>query len=242
MTDNVIHVLLVEDETTLSLIIKETLEEQGFSIQTAQDGTEGLNLLFSSHPDIVVADIMMPKMDGFEMIRHIRQHDTHTPVIFLTARTDIKDVVHGFEIGANDYLRKPFGMQELIIRIKALTGRAYLAPDKQQDGHCYRIGNYQLDTLTQQLVFYPILRQGEASVHPEVIPLSHREAEILHRLCRHQGEVVSIRDILIELWGNNSFFNTRSLHVFITKLRHKLAKDPQIKIINVRGIGYKLIR
>ena len=120
-----IKVLLVEDEETLAMIIKDTLEGQNFTIHTAADGEEGLRRFFDLRPDVLVADVMMPRMDGFEMVRRIRQTDKHTPVLFLTARSAINDVVEGFELGANDYLKKPFGMQELIIRIKALAGRPY---------------------------------------------------------------------------------------------------------------------
>ena len=226
-----IKVLLVEDEQTLAMIIKDTLEGQGFLIHTAADGEEGLRLFFDLHPDVLVADVMMPRMDGFEMVRRIRQTARRTPVLFLTARSAVNDVVEGFELGANDYLKKPFGMQELIVRIKALMGRActYTQPAENEQTF-YEIGHYQLDT-RRQLLLHESLKQE----------LSHREAEILRRLCQNRNCVVGMRDILLDLWGDDSFFNQRSLHVFITKLRHKLAKDDHIRIINVRGVGYKLI-
>lgn len=226
-----IKVLLVEDEQTLAMIIKDTLEGQGFLIHTAADGEEGLRLFFDLHPDVLVADVMMPRMDGFEMVRRIRQTDRRTPVLFLTARSAVNDVVEGFELGANDYLKKPFGMQELIVRIKALMGRACTyTPPAESEQILYEIGRYQLDTRRQLL-----LHEGTEQ------ELSHREAGILHLLCQNRNCVVNMRDILLDLWGDDSFFNQRSLHVFITKLRHKLAKDDHIRIINVRGIGYKLI-
>lgn len=229
--DSSISVLLVEDEQTLAMIIKDTLEGQGFLIHTAADGEEGLRLFFEIHPDVVVADIMMPRMDGFEMVRRIRQSDRRTPVLFLTARSAVNDVVEGFELGANDYLKKPFGMQELIIRIKALMGRACTYTTAEVEApSLYPIGSYQLDIRRQLL-----LHEGSQQ------ELSHRETEILRRLCQNRNCVVNMRDILLDLWGDDSFFNQRSLHVFITKLRHKLAKDENIRIINVRGIGYKLI-
>ena len=205
-----IKVLLVEDEQTLAMIIKDTLEGQGFLIQTAADGEEGLRLFFDLRPDVLVADVMMPRMDGFEMVRRIRQTDRRTPVLFLTARSAVNDVVEGFELGANDYLKKPFGMQELIVRIKALMGRActYTQPAENEQTF-YEIGRYQLDT-RRQLLLHESLKQE----------LSHREAEILRRLCQNRNCVVSMRDILLDLWGDDSFFNQRSLHVFITKLRH----------------------
>ena len=226
-----IKVLLVEDEQTLAMIIKDTLEGQGFLIHTAADGEEGLRLFFDLHPDVLVADVMMPRMDGFEMVRRIRQTDRRTPVLFLTARSAVNDVVEGFELGANDYLKKPFGMQELIVRIKALMGRACAyTPPAESEQILYEIGRYQLDTRRQLL-----LHEGTEQ------ELSHREAGILRLLCQNRNCVVNMRDILLDLWGDDSFFNQRSLHVFITKLRHKLAKDDHIRIINVRGIGYKLI-
>ncbi|WP_294475474.1 response regulator transcription factor [uncultured Bacteroides sp.] len=230
MNKKEITVLLVEDELTLAMIIKDTLEENGFSIHTAADGEEGLRLFFELRPDVLVADVMMPKMDGFEMVRRIRQMDKQTPVLFLTARSAINDVVEGFELGANDYLKKPFGMQELIIRIKALMGKAFLFTEERVANQRFEIGSYLFDPVTQTL-----LQAGATQA------LSHRESEILKRLCENRNQVVNTKDVLLELWGDDSFFNSRSLHVFITKLRHKLSQDEQIRIVNVRGIGYKLI-
>ncbi len=241
-----ITVLLVEDERTLAMIIKDTLEGQDFLIHTAHDGEEGLRMFFDLRPDVLVADVMMPRMDGFELVRRIRQTDKQTPVLFLTARSAIGDVVAGFELGANDYLKKPFGMQELIIRIKALVGKAsnYAAqaphPATASDASDFRIGDYRFNARTQRLCYL----DTSATLLQEVgsgIELSHRESEILRRLCQNLDQVVNTQSLLLELWGDDSFFNTRSLHVFITKLRHKLAKDERIRIVNVRGIGYKLI-
>lgn len=224
-----IKVLLVEDETTLAMIIKDTLEEGEFIIHTATDGEEGLRMFFDIRPDVLVADVMMPRMDGFEMVRRIRQTDKQTPVLFLTARSAINDVVVGFELGANDYLKKPFGMQELIIRIKALAGKAFTFTEEKQVTQ-FEIGNYLFDSIAQTL--------AHAGIKQE---LSHRESEILKRLCENRNRIVNTQNVLLDLWGDDSFFNSRSLHVFITKLRHKLSDDEQIRIVNVRGIGYKLI-
>lgn len=224
-----IRVLLVEDEQTLAMIIKDTLEEQEFIITTAGNGEEGLRKFFEQKPDVLVADVMMPRMDGFEMVRRIRQSDKVTPILFLTARSAINDVVEGFELGANDYLKKPFGIQELIIRIKALMGKAFLFTENKVANH-FEIGSYLFDPVAQTLL--------HAGTRQE---LSHRESEILKRLCENRNQVVNTQDVLLELWADDSFFNSRSLHVFITKLRHKLSQDEQIRIVNVRGIGYKLI-
>lgn len=228
---NEIKVLLAEDEQTLALIIKDTLEAQGFIIETAKNGEEGLQKFFMEKPDVLVADVMMPKMDGFEMVKRIRLSDKHTPVLFLTARSAINDVVEGFELGANDYLKKPFGMQELIVRIKALTGRLMMqTEEKEKKTDWIEIGQYHFNPTLQRLEY--------AGIETE---MSHRESEILRRLCENRNQVVNTQNILLELWGDDSFFNNKSLHVFITKLRHKLSKDSQIRIVNVRGIGYKLI-
>lgn len=230
--ESLINVLLVEDEETLALIIKDTLEGQGFRIRLAKDGEEGLRRFFEEKPDVLVADVMMPRMDGFEMVRRIRRQDKQTPVLFLTARSATNDVVEGFELGGNDYLKKPFGMQELIVRIKALLGRAsrYPASENQPPATEFEIGRYHFNATTQRLSYL-----GSET------ELSHRESEILRHLCENRNEVTPMQDILIDLWGDDTFFNQRSLHVFITKLRHKLSRDERIRIVNVRGIGYKLI-
>ncbi len=232
MTENKINVLLVEDEQTLAMIIKDTLEGQEFVIHTACDGEEGLRMFYDLRPQVVVADVMMPKMDGFEMVRQIRRTDKRTPVLFLTARSAISDVVEGFELGANDYLKKPFGMQELIVRIKALVGRAFIQNVVEETAtETFEIGDYFFNSRTQKLRY---LSGNE-------IELSNRESEILRHLCSNSNQVVHARELLLELWGDDSFYNNRSLHVFITKLRHKLNRDERLRIINVRSIGYKLV-
>ncbi len=225
---NNIKMLLVEDEATLAMIIKDTLEGQGFDIEVAKDGEEGLECFMKHRPEVLVTDVMMPKMDGFELIRQIRQMDKLTPILVLTARSAVKDVVEGFETGANDYLKKPFGMQELIVRVKSLLHRAYMK--KEEETTTFDIGNYRFDSVSQILYYGD--KQDE---------LSHRESEILKRLIGNRNQVTEAKGLLLDLWGDDDFFNMRSLHVFITKLRAKLNKDERIKIINVRGIGYKLI-
>ena len=227
-----IRILLVEDEETLVMIVKETLDAQGFEVMTAPDGIEGLALASSAKPDVIVADVMMPKMDGFDMVRRLRKTDKQTPVLFLTARSSVEDVVEGFELGANDYLKKPFSIQELIVRVKALARHARQArgqaPEKEQ--RQIMVGQYTFNPVTQMLAF-----KGQK------IELSHRASEILRMLAEKSNQVVTTDDILLALWGDNSFYNARSLQVFITKLRQTLSNDADIKIVNVRGIGYKLV-
>lgn len=222
-----INVLLVEDEATLAMIIKDTLEGPEFTIHIAENGREGLRQYIKIKPDIIVTDVMMPALDGFSMVKEIRRSDPDIPVLFLSARSSASDVVEGFELGGNDYLKKPFGMAELIVRIKALVHKVnYRKPDLS----VFTLGFFTFDSIAQTLAF-----------HGEKEQLSNRESEILKRLCENKDNVMSMKDVLIDLWGDDSFFNSRSLHVFITKLRHKLERDPSIKILNVRGIGYKLI-
>ena len=227
-----INILLAEDERTLAMIIQDTLDGQGFHVTVADDGEEALRLYATSKPDVLVADVMMPRLDGFELVRRIRKQDQQTPVIFLTARSAVNDVVHGFEMGANDYLKKPFGMQELIVRIKALLGRACTVAPQPEQVTRFTIGQYLFDAVIQRLTHVPTGNRVE---------LSYRESEILRRLCLHPSEVVTSQSLLLELWGDDSFFNNKSLHVFITKLRHRLALDARLRIVNVRGVGYKLI-
>ena len=229
-----INILLAEDERTLAMIIKDTLNGQGFNVTVANDGEEALQLYAETRPDVLVADVMMPRLDGYELVKRIRKSDHLTPVIFLTARSAVDDVVHGFEMGANDYLKKPFGMQELIVRIKALLGRACTVSSQMphEMPSKFNIGEFLFDAIVQRLTHVPTSNSAE---------LSYRESEILRRLCLHPSEVVTSQSLLLELWGDDSFFNNKSLHVFITKLRHRLAQDQTLRIVNVRGIGYKLI-
>ncbi len=229
---DIINILLAEDEHTLAMIIKDTLDGQGFNVTVADDGEKALQLYAAQHPDVLVTDVMMPRLDGYELVKRIRKTDQQTPVIFLTARSTVNDVVHGFEMGANDYLKKPFGMQELIVRIKALLGRACTVTPQPAEADRFVVGQYLFDAVVQRLTH--VLTGVKTD-------LSYRESEILRRLCRHPSEVVTSQSLLLELWGDDSFFNNKSLHVFITKLRHRLAQDPSLRIVNVRSIGYKLI-
>ncbi|AWO01498.1 DNA-binding response regulator [Chitinophaga alhagiae] len=221
-------VLLVEDETQLAQIVKDSLEMRGFRMFCAYNGQEGLRLYRQHKPDILVLDIMMPDMDGFTMATEVRKTDKSIPIIFLTAKSQTADVVKGFELGGNDYLKKPFSMDELIVRIKSLLGRFQPAPQPESDE--VMIGQYAFNYTKQTLT---------RNNHKEF--LSHREAEVLWRLCRHRNQVMERKSILMDLWGDDNFFNARSMDVFITRLRRYLRDDPRIQIVNIRGVGYKLI-
>lgn len=225
-------ILLVEDELMLAQIVKDSLETRGFAVEWAPDGELGWLAFQKNRPDVVVLDIMMPRLDGFSLLEKIRKIDPKTPVIFLTARSQTADVVKGFELGGNDYLKKPFSMDELIVRIRALVGRtqptASPPPDRDES---VQIGSFLFFVVKQILE-----RDGSLP-----IVLSHRESEVLRRLVFSRNAVVERRPLLLELWGDDSFFNGRSLDVFITKLRRHLRNDPAVQILNVRGVGYKLV-
>jgi DNA-binding response OmpR family regulator len=220
-------VLLIEDEPALGMIVRDSLVYRGFTVFYAETGIQGLEQFREHRPDILVVDVMMPDMDGFTMAEHVRRDDPDIPIMFLTARSQTADVVRGFELGGNDYLKKPFSLDELIVRIHAL-----LRPRKQRAeiSSLVGIGQYSFDPAKQKLI-----------LHGSEVLLSHREAELLRRLFEQKNQVLGRSDVLTELWGDDSFFNGRSLDVFITRLRRYLRGDPAVQIVNVRGIGYKLI-
>ena len=226
-------VLLVEDEKTLSGIVRDALETMDFSVEQAYDGSEGLRRYFEVRPDILVVDVMMPKMSGFDMVKAIRQSDKETPILFLTAKTTVDDVVAGFNLGADDYLKKPFAIPELVVRMKTLLGRCGKRNLEQEKGQkTYCIGEYQFTPESAMLLHKPT---GESTLVPR------READILLLLCKGSGSIIPTQNILLSLWGDDDFFNARSLQVLITRLRRALSKDPRIRIVNVRGTGYRLI-
>lgn len=222
---------MVEDEHTLADIVGDTLDSNGFKVQIAYDGEQALTLLNRFTFDIIVTDIMMPRMDGLSLVEHLRKKGNKIPVLFLSARSSSDDVVEGFEAGGNDYIRKPFSMKELIVRIKALLERVHSNP--QNEPLTYHIGKYLFDTANGTLLFEENPQKTQV--------LSGHEADILSHLCRNLNHVVENKTILLDLWGDDNFFSVRSLNVFISKLRHKLAQDPTLRILMIRSIGYKLI-
>lgn len=219
-------ILLVEDENDLTLIIADTLRDQGYEVVTAADGIDGLMKFKTEGADIVVADVMMPKMDGFSMTKEIRKISSTVPVIFLTAKSTVDDVEEGFDVGADDYLKKPFELRELIVRIKALLRRHDTVRNEDIK---YFIGRYTFNLSTQSLLF------GERS-----IMLSHFEARILERLAANIGKTVDASELMIAVWQRDEPSNRNSLHGYIHKLRRALRHDPAISIINQRGFGYML--
>lgn len=221
-----IKILLAEDELALGQIVKESLETRNFEVLFCENGESALRTYLKEKPKLLVLDVMMPKKDGFTLAQEIRAQDKQIPIIFLTAKSQTKDVVEGFEHGGNDYLKKPFSMEELIVRIHALLDRNRLKKVKDQ----INIGKYIFDHTKQKLI-----------LNAEEVKLTHREAELLFHLSETRNEVLNRSVILKKIWGDDDFFNARSMDVFITKLRKKLKKDEDIQIVNVRGYGYKLI-
>lgn len=222
------RILLVEDESTLATIISETLAEEGFEVAVARNGVEGLEQFRRNRADLVIADVMMPLMDGFEMARHIRATAADVPLIFLTARSSIDDIVEGFDIGANDYLKKPFLMRELIVRIRALLRRGGQTEPQGERG--ISIGRYTFDSTANTLVF-----------DNRVISLTHIESRLLAYFAAHIGETVMSSELMEYIWHHDDYYNRNSLHGFIHKLRRHLRHDSAIKLLNLRGIGYRLV-
>jgi DNA-binding response OmpR family regulator len=221
-----IKLLLAEDEPSLAQIIKESLETREFNVYLAEDGVKALELYHLHNPDILVFDVMMPFKDGFTLAKEIREENKQIPIIFLTAKSQTKDVLEGFNHGGNDYLKKPFSMEELIVRVQSLLNRNSLKTDTSK----IKIGSYIFNHTKQTLEH-----------KKETIVLTHRESELLYLLTQKKNEISDRSFILKKLWGDDDFFNARSMDVFITKLRKKLKNDENIQIVNVRGYGYKLI-
>ena len=225
--NNPITILLAEDEPALGLIIKESLETRQFKVFLVENGVDAYSIYKKESINLLVLDVMMPKKDGFTLAKEIRLEDETIPIIFLTAKSQTQDVVEGFTIGGNDYLKKPFSMEELIVRINNLLNRTKL----QKTSEVLQIGNFAFDFPKQTLQFKEENKDQ----------LTHREAHLLFHLIKNKNEVLERSLILNKLWGNDDFFNARSMDVFITKLRKKLKQDETIQIVNVRGFGYKLI-
>jgi DNA-binding response OmpR family regulator len=224
-----IKILYAEDELFLGKIVKESLETRSFEVSMEADGAKVLALFKKADPDICVLDVMLPNKSGFEIASEIRKISDDIPIIFLTAKTQTEDVVQGFKLGANDYIRKPFSMEELIVRIENLLRTRKETPNVIQQ-EVIQLGKYQYNLNRQVLTNEKDERK-----------LSFRESELLKYLWSNKEKVMDRRDILNLLWGNDSFFNSRNLDVYITKLRGYLKDDPNLEIITIKGIGYRFV-
>ncbi len=220
-------ILYVEDEPFLGRIVKESLESRDFEVAMITDGNEATAAFKESLPDICVLDIMLPSKDGYAIAKEIRQVAAEMPIIFVTAKVQTEDLLKGFEVGGNDYLRKPFSMEELIVRINNLLQLTRVQKNGSSSQEIISIGQYHFIPLRYELRFGDRTRQ-----------LSHRESTLLQTLIDNKNATALRKDILLKLWGDDSFFNSRNLDVYVTKLRDYLKEDPAIKIITIKGIGY----
>ena len=219
-------ILYLEDEPFLGRIVSESLESRNYDVTMLDDGGKAVEVFANVRADICVLDIMLPSRDGYAIAQAVRQLDPHVPIIFVSAKTQTQDLLKGFESGGNDYIRKPFSMEELIVRIENL-----LRLRRQSNGAApagvIRIGAYE---------YYPSRYELKGSIG--VRKLSHREANLLALLEKNRNTITNRRDILMQLWGDDSFFNSRNLDVYIAKLRDLLKDDPSIEIITIKGVGY----
>ena len=223
-----VKILLVEDDANLGYILKEYLQVYDFEVEWVRDGEAGWEQFKKQRYDLCILDVMMPKMDGFTLGEKIKSFTPEVPLIFLTAKALKIDKLKGFKIGADDYIVKPVDEEELMARIHAIIKRSGNGAVEQQPS-MFKIGGYEFDYPNQALIF-----QGKKQL------ITTKEAEVLRLLCINKGNLLDRQTTLRELWGENDYFNRRSMDVFISKLRKYLSKDPAVKITNVHGKGFVL--
>jgi DNA-binding response OmpR family regulator len=223
-------ILLAEDDLNLGKILKAYLEAKNFDVDLYQNGEDALLAFQKKEYDIIVLDVMMPVMDGFTAAQNIRKTDKKVPIIFLTAKSLEEDKLKGFDIGADDYITKPFNMELLLARINAVLRRTAGSEKENESKDKFTIGKYQFDYMHQEL-----------KLGKKVQKLTSKESELLKLLCQHENETMDRRVALNRIWKDDSYYNARSMDVYITKLRKYLKDDPKIQIINVHGIGFKLL-
>lgn len=223
-------ILLCEDDPNLGALLKEYLNAKGFETTLAVDGVEGMKIYKRQSIDFLILDVMMPNKDGFTLAQEIREIDRHTPILFLTAKSMKEDTLNGFKIGADDYMTKPFSMEELLARINAIIRRASVLPQEGEEVGIANVGVFEFDYNKQRLSF-----NGEET------KLTTKENELLHLLVKHKNGVLERDFALKEIWGDDNYFNGRSMDVYIAKLRKHLKQDEKVEIINVHGRGFKLL-
>ena len=223
------RILLCEDDESLGMLLREYLQAKGYDAELCNDGEAGYRAFVKDPADICVLDVMMPKKDGFSLARDIKQTSPDTPIVFLTAKTLKEDVFEGFKIGADDYITKPFSMEELTLRIEAIMRRVHIK--KQSDLDVFKMGGFTYEVKKQLLT----LPSGE------VKKLTTKESELLVLLYQHANDVLQRDFALKTIWVDDNYFNARSMDVYITKLRKHLKDDPNVEIINIHGKGYKLV-
>lgn len=228
-------ILYVEDEVFLAKIVKETLEKEGYELMHVSDGNQVLTSLNAFNPDICLLDVMLPNRNGFEIAKDISAKYSTIPILFLTAKDQTSDLVEGFKSGGNDYIKKPFSMEELIVRVENLLS---LSKDKSHNKKEKRISLKEI-ALGDTFVFYP---QRLSLEHPKKSKtLSLKESQILELLCANKNAVIERKEILLTVWNEDSYFNSRTLDVYIRKLRKYLELDSSIQIITLKGVGYQFV-
>lgn len=221
------RILYVEDDETLSFLTKDNLEENGYEVDHFLNGNDGLKAFNKNPYDICLFDVMLPEMDGFEIAENIRRYNDEIPILFLTAKSLKEDKIKGLQIGADDYITKPFSIEELILKIEVFLKRKYItAPKVAYD----KVGNFEFDYKNLKLT------SGK-----EEHNLTQKEADLLKLLIENQENTLRREDILKKLWGENDYFLGRSMDVFISRLRKYLKSDPNLKIENVHGVGFRLV-
>lgn len=224
------RILLVEDELALGEIIRDTLETQNFEVIHISDGLMAYETYIEVKPDLVILDVMLPFVNGLQIAHAIRTKDIYIPILFLTAKSTTGDLLAGFRAGGNDYIKKPFDFDELIVRIEALLNRNLVQKIGVAETELVSIGLFEYD-----------MKRNKLTLGERVIQLSAREGEVLATLFEHQLQMLPRKSLLLKVWKNDDFFSSRSLDVYISKLRSHLRKDPSVKIINHRGFGYRLV-
>lgn len=222
-------VLLAEDDNNLGMLLKNYLSAKSYDTTLLVNGIQALEEFAKKQYELCILDIMMPEMDGLTLAKEIRNINPSVPIIFLTAKSQKEDVLEGFRTGADDYITKPFSMEELLYRIKAILKRTAGSAVQKKES-MYTIGNYIFDPLKQLL-----------TLESESVKLTTKESELLELLCRHRNEILERNYALKSIWIDDNYFNARSMDVYITRLRKYLKKDPSVKILNVHGRGYKLL-
>jgi len=225
-----VKILLLEDDRNLGMLIKEHLEMQGYLVTLKVNGEEGLSAYRDDHFDMCLVDVMMPKMDGFSFARDVRRVDQAIPLIFLTAKSLKEDKIEGFKIGCDDYLTKPFSMEELLLRIQAVLKRSFGSQNKENVPTEFKLGSYFFDCRNQ------ILKNKNNNYK-----LTTKESELLRLLCLNLNQTLKRETALREIWGNTSYFSGRSMDVFVSKLRKYLKDDKKIEIMSIHGQGIRLI-
>ena len=223
-----LNILLCEDDENLGMLLREYLQSKGYNTELCPDGDAGYKASLKSKYDICIFDVMMPKKDGFTLAKEIRSINSDIPILFLTAKALKEDILEGFKIGADDYITKPFSMEELTLRMEAILRR--VNGKKNREVTMYKIGRFTFDAKKQ------ILSIGDKSTK-----LTTKESELLNLLCVHQNEILQRDFALKAIWIDDNYFNARSMDVYITKLRKHLKDDNTVEIINIHGKGYKLI-